>query len=68
MMRRLVTVTMYAFTLRSLILVLSQLQYSWFHVIFAGGAMYVAMLLTDWYVSLPSLFVALLISLSHQTF
>jgi hypothetical protein len=23
-------------------------QYSWFHVIFALGAMYVAMLLTDW--------------------
>ncbi|KAF7773281.1 hypothetical protein Agabi119p4_5448 [Agaricus bisporus var. burnettii] len=23
-------------------------NYSWFHVIFAGGAMYVAMLLTDW--------------------
>ena len=25
-------------------------QYSWFHVIFSIGAMYVAMLLTDWYV------------------
>ena len=25
-------------------------QYSWFHVIFAMGAMYVAVLLTDWYV------------------
>lgn len=25
-------------------------QYSWFHIIFAIGAMYVAMLLTDWYV------------------
>ena len=24
------------------------LQYTWFHVIFAIGAMYVAMLLTDW--------------------
>ncbi|KAF5359113.1 hypothetical protein D9756_003158 [Leucocoprinus leucothites] len=23
-------------------------NYSWFHIIFAGGAMYVAMLLTDW--------------------
>ena len=27
---------------------LMQLQYSWFHVIFIIGAMYVAMLLTDW--------------------
>ena len=25
-----------------------RMQYSWFHVIFAIGAMYVAMLLTDW--------------------
>lgn len=25
-------------------------QYSWFHVIFSIAAMYVAMLLTDWYV------------------
>lgn len=25
-------------------------QYSWFHAIFAMGAMYVAVLLTDWYV------------------
>jgi hypothetical protein len=24
-------------------------QYSWFHIIFVLGAMYVAMLLTDWY-------------------
>lgn len=30
-------------------------QYSWFHIIFSIAAMYVAMLLTDWYV----LFVAL---------
>lgn len=28
------------------------MQYSWFHIIFAIGAMYVAMLLTDWYVFL----------------
>ena len=27
---------------------LMQLQYAWFHVIFIIGAMYVAMLLTDW--------------------
>lgn len=27
----------------------SHRQYAWFHVIFAIGAMYVAMLLTDWY-------------------
>ncbi|PSR71372.1 hypothetical protein PHLCEN_2v12748 [Hermanssonia centrifuga] len=26
-------------------------NYSWFHIIFAIGAMYVAMLLTDWYVT-----------------
>lgn len=30
------------------------LQYTWFHVIFTIGAMYVAMLLTDWYVFQPS--------------
>jgi hypothetical protein len=28
-------------------------QYSWFHVIFVLGAMYVAMLLTDWNVVTP---------------
>ena len=27
----------------------SSLQYSWFHVIFVMAAMYVGMLLTDWY-------------------
>ena len=27
---------------------MTDVQYSWFHVIFAIGAMYVAMLLTDW--------------------
>ena len=28
---------------------LTSFQYSWFHIIFVLGAMYVAMLLTDWY-------------------
>ena len=28
---------------------LTPFQYSWFHIIFVLGAMYVAMLLTDWY-------------------
>jgi serine incorporator 1/3 len=28
---------------------LTPCQYSWFHIIFVLGAMYVAMLLTDWY-------------------
>ena len=28
---------------------LTLFQYSWFHIIFVLGAMYVAMLLTDWY-------------------
>lgn len=32
------------------LLILPGFQYSWFHIIFAGGAMYVAMLLTDWFV------------------
>jgi hypothetical protein len=30
-------------------------QYAWFHVIFAMAAMYVAMLLTDWFVAHPPL-------------
>ena len=29
---------------------LTNMKYSWFHIIFVLGAMYVAMLLTDWWV------------------
>lgn len=36
---------------------LTSCQYSWFHIIFVLGAMYVAMLLTDWYEFLPFLHV-----------
>jgi hypothetical protein len=36
-------------------IMLTPLQYSWFHIIFVLGAMYVAMLLTDWY-EYPHLF------------
>ena len=32
-------------------LLFHRVQYTWFHIIFAIGAMYVAMLLTDWCVS-----------------
>ena len=32
-----------------LAMLLTPFQYSWFHIIFVLGAMYVAMLLTDWY-------------------
>ena len=34
---------------------LTPFQYSWFHIIFVLGAMYVAMLLTDWYEFIPFL-------------
>jgi hypothetical protein len=37
-----------------LFLLLTPFQYSWFHLIFVLGAMYVAMLLTDWYYSFVS--------------
>ena len=33
-----------------LIALLTLTKYSWFHIIFVLGAMYVAMLLTDWWV------------------
>jgi hypothetical protein len=36
-------------------------QYSWFHIIFVLGAMYVAMLLTDWYEHIRHLSVSTLI-------
>jgi hypothetical protein len=36
-------------------------QYSWFHIIFVLGAMYVAMLLTDWYENIRRFSVSTLI-------
>jgi hypothetical protein len=42
-------------------------QYSWFHIIFVLGAMYVAMLLTDWYEDIPRISVyALIICTSYS--
>jgi serine incorporator 1/3 len=40
---------------------LTSFQYSWFHIIFVLGAMYVAMLLTDWY-EISRIFVGALIT------
>jgi len=40
---------------------LTPFQYSWFHIIFILGAMYVAMLLTDWYETIPRISVDTLI-------
>ena len=41
---------------------LTPFQYSWFHIIFVLGAMYVAMLLTDWYEDIPRISVGALIT------
>ena len=42
---------------------LTPFQYSWFHIIFVLGAMYVAMLLTDWYENIPRISVDILINI-----
>lgn len=41
---------------------LTPFQYSWFHIIFVLGAMYVAMLLTDWYEDISRISVGALIT------
>jgi len=43
-------------------------QYSWFHIIFVLGAMYVAMLLTDWYEDIPRISVDVLIIYMYVVF
>lgn len=48
MMSALVPVIMYAH-FNTVLPHVTPFQYSWFHIIFVLGAMYVAMLLTDWY-------------------
>jgi len=49
MMRGLEPDTMFVDYCRGFVVaLLTPKQYSWFHIIFVLGAMYVAMLLTDW--------------------